>query len=195
MYQNFFLERAAYMFGGVKITLIISLTVLTSCILLISYSEYANRYNIIGNSDNSIYIFDKKSIVLNRCSENGCKVIETKLPVNGPFGLVQMFSQSKMFEADKPMTKEVASAKIEAVEATATAAPIAPVDTQEKKEEPVIGEVTPPAGSESTTLETPSPENITTPPVIPPEPSMAPVEPTAIEPAPEEKKENSEFVE
>ncbi|MDR0942297.1 MAG: hypothetical protein LBM19_01615 [Holosporales bacterium] len=104
------------MFGGVKITLIISLTILTSCVLLISYNEYTNRYYVIGNNDNSIYIFDKKSAVLNKCGEKGCQVIETRLPTLSPMGITQGFTPSKMFESDKPMTKD-AIAKIDAVEA------------------------------------------------------------------------------
>lgn len=92
------------MFGGVKITLIICLTIITSCVLFISYNEYSGRYSIVSTADNGIYIFDKKSTVLNRCDGKNCVVIETKLPtktiLNQDFG----FQQSKLFESEKPMT-------------------------------------------------------------------------------------------
>ena len=88
--------------NGVKITLIICLTILVSAVLVISYNEYSNRYTITPVGDNSIYIFDKKSTVLNRCSEKGCEVVETKLPDNVNFSL-STFSPSKMFSAEKNM--------------------------------------------------------------------------------------------
>ena len=68
------------MVPGVKITLLICFTVLLSCFLAISYNEYVNRYIIITASDNSLYIFDKKSTVLNHCVNDQCSVINTKLP-------------------------------------------------------------------------------------------------------------------
>jgi hypothetical protein len=95
------------MFGGVKITLITSLTILTSCVLFISYNECTNRYIIHGNSDNTIWIFDKKSTTLNKCGEDGCKVVETKFPKDSPLALPQSFSPSKMFGSDKPMQEDV----------------------------------------------------------------------------------------
>ncbi|MDR1333135.1 MAG: hypothetical protein LBJ69_01900 [Holosporales bacterium] len=115
------------MFGGVKITLIISLTILTSCVLLISYNECTNRYIMHGNSDNTIYIFDKKSTTLNLCTGEGCKVIETKFPKDSPLALAQSFSPSKMFGGDKAMTDDV-KAKVEAE-------PKAPEESEAKKEE------------------------------------------------------------
>ena len=95
------------MIGGIKATLIICLTVLVSCVLFISYNEYANRYSLIATNDNHLYIFDKKSTVLNRCGEKGCELIETKLPSKVSFGLEQTLSPSKMFESDKPMRDEI----------------------------------------------------------------------------------------
>lgn len=95
------------MFGGIKITLILCLTVVVSCVLFISYNEYTNRYSLVIAPDNSVYIFDKKSTVLNRCNENGCAVIETKLPTKTINSFEPNFQQSKMFEATQPMTSEV----------------------------------------------------------------------------------------
>lgn len=96
------------MIGGIKATLIICLTVLVSCVLFISYNEYANRYSLIATNDNHLYIFDKKSTILNRCGEKGCELIETKLPSKVSFGLEQTLSPSKMFESDnKPMRDEI----------------------------------------------------------------------------------------
>lgn len=91
------------MFGGVKITLIICLTIITSCILFISYNEYSERYSIVSTSDNGIYIFDKKSTVLNRCDGKNCFVIETKLPTKTILNQDTGFQQSKLFESEKPM--------------------------------------------------------------------------------------------
>lgn len=91
------------MFGGVKITLIICLTIITSCVLFISYNEYSGRYSIVSTSDNGIYIFDKKSTVLNRCDGKNCIVIETKLPTKTILNQDSGFQQSKLFESEKPM--------------------------------------------------------------------------------------------
>lgn len=91
------------MFGGVKITLIICLTIVTSCVLFISYNEYSERYSIVSTSDNGIYIFDKKSTVLNRCDGKNCIVIETKLPTKTILNQDSGFQQSKLFESEKPM--------------------------------------------------------------------------------------------
>ena len=99
------------MFGGVKITLILSTTMIVCCVLFISYNEYTNRYSLLTTNENSVYIFDKKSTVLNKCTSEGCSVIETKLPTQTPMTFSTMtsptFQQSKMFDNDKPMTKEV----------------------------------------------------------------------------------------
>lgn len=91
------------MFGGVKITLIICLTIITSCVLFISYNEYSGRYSIVSTSDNGIYIFDKKSTILNRCDGKNCVVIETKLPTKTILNQDSGFQQSKLFESEKPM--------------------------------------------------------------------------------------------
>lgn len=91
------------MFGGVKITLIICLTIITSCVLFISYNEYSERYSIVSTSDNGIYIFDKKSTVLNRCDGKNCFVIETKLPTKTILNQDTGFQQSKLFESERPM--------------------------------------------------------------------------------------------
>lgn len=91
------------MFGGVKITLIICLTIVTSCVLFISYNEYSERYSIVSTADNGIYIFDKKSTVLNRCDGKNCIVIETKLPTKTILNQDSGFQQSKLFESEKPM--------------------------------------------------------------------------------------------
>lgn len=65
---------------GVKITLLVCLTVLLSCTSAMLYNEYMNRYVIITTNDNSVYIFDKKSTILNRCQNDQCHVINTQLP-------------------------------------------------------------------------------------------------------------------
>jgi hypothetical protein len=121
------------MFGGVKITLITSLTILTSCVLFISYNECTNRYIIHGNSDNTIWIFDKKSTTLNKCGEDGCKVVETKFPKDSPLALTQSFSPSKMFGSDKPMQEDV-KATAEATNAKAYADADKKADTDTGKE-------------------------------------------------------------
>ncbi len=91
------------MFSGVKITLIICLTIITSCVLFISYNEYSGRYSIVSTSDNGIYIFDKKSTVLNKCDGKNCVVIETKLPTKTFLNQDTGFQQNKLFESEKPM--------------------------------------------------------------------------------------------
>ncbi|MDR0744375.1 MAG: hypothetical protein LBE97_00230 [Holosporales bacterium] len=93
--------------NGVKITFIICLTIIVSTILFISYNEYINRYAIIPTNDNGLYIFDKKSSVLNKCSEKGCELIETNLPEQMNFGFTNSFSPSKMLGADKSMREEI----------------------------------------------------------------------------------------
>jgi hypothetical protein len=95
------------MFGGIKITLILCITIVVSFILFISHNEYTNRYYITTTNDNSVYIFDKKSTVLNRCDAKGCAVIETKLPNKMSFLNGQMFQASKLFESEKPMTTAI----------------------------------------------------------------------------------------
>ncbi|MDR1609477.1 MAG: hypothetical protein LBR78_01315 [Holosporales bacterium] len=122
------------MFGGVKIALITSLTILTSCVLFISYNECTNRYIIHGNSDNTIWIFDKKSTTLNKCGEDGCKVVETKFPKDSPLALTQSFSPSKMFGSDKSM-QENAKATAEATNANADAGKEATSQKEEKKDD------------------------------------------------------------
>ncbi len=97
------------MFGGVKITLIICLTIITSSVLFISYNEYSGRYSIVSTADNGIYIFDKKSTILNRCDGKNCVVIETKLPTKTILNQDSGFQQSKLFESEKPMATTLAS--------------------------------------------------------------------------------------
>lgn len=104
------------MFGGVKITLILCLTILVSCVLFISYNEYSNRYTLVATGDNSLYIFDKKSTVLNKCDGKTCAIIETKLPIKTSLNFDSGFQQSKFFETEKPMASETL-AKVNAVEA------------------------------------------------------------------------------
>lgn len=93
------------MFGGVKITLIICLTIITSCVLFISYNEYSNRYALVSTKDDGIYIFDKKSAVLNKCDGKTCSIIETKLPSKTILNQELGFQQSRLFENEKPMVK------------------------------------------------------------------------------------------
>ncbi|MDR2666795.1 MAG: hypothetical protein LBB34_01600 [Holosporales bacterium] len=95
------------MFGGVKITLILCTTIVVSCILVISHNEYTNRYHVIATGDNSVYIFDKKSTVLNKCDAKGCSVIETRFPSKTSFLGDQVLQTSKLFESEKPMTAAV----------------------------------------------------------------------------------------
>ena len=98
------------MFGGIKITLILSATMVVCCVLFISYNEYTNRYSLLTTSENSVYIFDKKSTVLNKCNAEGCSVIETKFPTQMAMtfstATYPTFQQSKMFDTNQPMTKE-----------------------------------------------------------------------------------------
>ena len=105
VYLYFFEDQI--MFGGVKITLILCLTIVVSCVLFISYNEYTNRYSLLTTNDNSLYIFDKKSTVLNKCDGKSCSAIETKLPTKTSMNFDPGFQQSKMFESNRPMTGEV----------------------------------------------------------------------------------------
>ena len=99
------------MFGGVKITLILCLTIVVSCVLFISYNEYTNRYSLLTANDNSLYIFDKKSTVLNKCDGNSCVVVETKLPTKSNVNFDPGFQQSKLFDSNKLMPNETAENK------------------------------------------------------------------------------------
>lgn len=93
------------MFGAVKVTLILCLTIVVSCVLFISYNEYSNRYSLVTTNDNSLYIFDKKSTVLNRCDGKSCSLIETKLPTKTSLNFDAGFQQSKLFDSNKPVNK------------------------------------------------------------------------------------------
>lgn len=100
------------MFGGIKITLIICLTIITSCVLFISYTEYSDRYSLVSTSDNGIYIFDKKSTVLNKCDGKECVVIETKLPTKTILNQDSALQQrSALFEAEKSMVASTLATK------------------------------------------------------------------------------------
>lgn len=77
------------------------------CVLFISYNEYTNRYSLLTTNENSIYIFDKKSTVLNKCDAKGCSIIETKLPTKMEMSFAPAFQQSKMFDSNPPMTQSI----------------------------------------------------------------------------------------
>ena len=66
--------------NSVKMTIVICLTVVVMGVLFISYNEYINRYKIVSNADNSVYIFDQKTNVLNHCEKGGCKLLEPIFP-------------------------------------------------------------------------------------------------------------------
>lgn len=119
--------------NGVKITLIICLTILVSAVLLISYTEYVNRYSITPVGDNSIYIFDKKSNVLNKCSEKGCEVVETKLPDHANLSL-STFAPSKMFSADQNMRDAITKTEAKEEKAKTKEEPKAPEEKDETTE-------------------------------------------------------------
>ena len=70
------------MVDSTKITILLCLTILVTSILVMSYNEYVNRFSIIATQDNGIYIFDKKSTVLNRCENGKCITIPTNFPQN-----------------------------------------------------------------------------------------------------------------
>ena len=95
------------MFGGVKITLILCATMIVCCVLFISYNEYTNRYSLLTTNENSVYIFDKKSTVLNKCDSKGCSIIETKLATKMETSFAPAFQQSKMFDSNPPMTQSI----------------------------------------------------------------------------------------
>ena len=118
--------------GGVKITLIICLTILVSAVLLISYNEYTNRYSIVTTQDNNVYIFDKKSTILNKCGEKGCQVIETKLPSKMSFGVDELSGTSKLFGSEKNMSEAIV--KKEAKKEDKTQETMKPEEREEDKE-------------------------------------------------------------
>ncbi len=95
--------------NGVKITFTICLTIIVCCVLSISFSEYTNRYTIVPVSDNSVYIFDKKSTTLNKCDKDGCQLLDTKLPSTGSSNIYNQITQtpSKLFGENKTMQEEV----------------------------------------------------------------------------------------
>lgn len=100
--------------NGVKVTFIICLTIIVCCVLGISFSEYTNRYTIVPASDNSVYIFDKKSTTLNKCDNAGCQLLETKLPATAQSNITDQISKtpSKLFGENKTMPEEIT--KVEA---------------------------------------------------------------------------------
>lgn len=68
------------MIANVKITFLICLTFIISTILFLSYSEYNHRYELITTQNNGIYIFDKKTTILNKCENGKCETIQTNFP-------------------------------------------------------------------------------------------------------------------
>ena len=68
------------MVESVKITLLVCLTCITSSVLILSYNEYTNRYELITSQNNCIYIFDKKTTTLNKCENGKCEVLRTNFP-------------------------------------------------------------------------------------------------------------------
>lgn len=90
--------------NAVKMTLIICLTIVLSAILMIAYDEYTKRYTLIATANSDLYIFDKKSGILNRCNANGCQIIETKLPADIFFSVQSPNWMSKMFSSQQNMT-------------------------------------------------------------------------------------------
>lgn len=128
--------------NGVKITLVICLTIVVTCILCISYSEYINRYSIVTTQDSSVYIFDKKSTVLNRCSEKGCDLIETKLPAKVSGGIVsESVTESRLFGDNK----ESSSMQEELTKTEAKKA----IDDEKVNEKPLEKEKTEPKQEEA----------------------------------------------
>lgn len=119
--------------SGVKITLIMCLTILVSIILFISYNEYIHRYEIVATQKGDIYIFDKKSTILNRCNEKECEIIKTNLPSENAPGLLGDMSPSKMFGSQKPMHEEIV--KKEAIKAEKTDKKDEEKNSDAKKEE------------------------------------------------------------
>ena len=71
-----------FMIDSTKITILLCLTILVTSILVMSYNEYVNRFSIIATQNNVIYIFDKKSAVLNKCENGQCTQIPTYFPQN-----------------------------------------------------------------------------------------------------------------
>ncbi|MDR1289312.1 MAG: hypothetical protein LBJ77_02880 [Holosporales bacterium] len=125
---------------GVKNTLIICLTILVACVLFISYNEYTNRYALVVTQDNSLYIFDKKSTVLNKCSDKGCSVIETKLPAKVFFPISSDNTPSRLFGSEKRMADDVVEAKAEKKEDSETKTEGAQEEKKSPGEETKISE-------------------------------------------------------
>ena len=70
------------MIDSTKITILLCLTIIVTSILVMSYNEYVNRFSIITTQNNVIYIFDKKSTILNKCENGQCVQIPTYFPQN-----------------------------------------------------------------------------------------------------------------
>ncbi len=100
--------------NGVKITIVICLTIIVSCILFISYSEYVDRYTVVPTQDNSVYIFDKKTTALNKCNNEGCKSLETNLLGNSGGAIISQIlnnPSSMSLGSEQTMTEEVVKAE------------------------------------------------------------------------------------
>lgn len=112
-------------FNSFKIVLTLCLTFVTVAVLIISYGEYTNRYELIGSSDQSLYIFDKKTTVLNKCTDKGCEIIDTKLPeiadsVTTPISNISNAIFGNKDSTKKTMVEEIVSKpEPEATEPTA----------------------------------------------------------------------------
>ncbi|MDR1034675.1 MAG: hypothetical protein LBL32_01940 [Holosporales bacterium] len=152
------------MVNGVKNTLIICLTILVSCVLFISYNEYTNRYTLVVTQDNSLYIFDKKSTILNKCSDKGCAVIETKLPSRVFFPIPSDYSPSKLFGSEKNMAEEIIKTEAVKKEEVQNNSGVNS-ESKEKEKKPSIAETTPaPPESVSKSAEPEKGKNETTKP-------------------------------
>jgi hypothetical protein len=65
-----------------------------------------HRYSVIATADNSVYIFDKKSTMLNKCDTYGCAVINTNLPTNTP-PQSRYAPPSSLFDGRRSMRDEI----------------------------------------------------------------------------------------
>ncbi|MDR0552481.1 MAG: hypothetical protein LBG13_00080, partial [Holosporales bacterium] len=88
--------------NGFKITFMICLTVVTMSVLFISYTEHINKYSVFTTQDNSIYIFDKKEVVLTRCKDDVCNLVDTKLPISSTLPERVVAKSARLFGDELP---------------------------------------------------------------------------------------------
>jgi hypothetical protein len=106
-------------------------------VLFISYTEHINKYSVFTTQDNNVYIFDKKEVVLSRCKDDVCSLVDTKLPIPSNTLSEKIIEGSARLFGDKlpSMVNQINDSISSSI--TPSPAETKPVTAQEAKKEAV----------------------------------------------------------